>query len=317
MILKIIVNKNDSCKTINEIINQKFDLSNRLFNKLIRDKRIFVNDKNMDTRLKASENDKITIDLNYDEDNSNIVSKQMDLDIVYEDEGMLIINKPSGIAIHPSIRHYEDSIASGIKYYFESIGIHKKIRPVNRLDLNTSGLVIFAKNEYVQENLIKQMQTKTFTKEYLAIVTGVLENKKGIIDKPIARKEGSIIERCVSETGQRAITEYEVIREVVNNSKIIYMASNNCENKSEGEKCSLVKCKLLTGRTHQIRVHFSDIGHPLLGDSLYGKKSDLIEGQALHCYKLKFLHPVTSKEMVIKCELSNKLNNILTNCKDL
>lgn len=297
MILKIIVNENDSSKTINEIINQKFDLSNRLFNKLIRDKRIFVNDKNMDTRLKASENDKITIDLNYDEDNSNIVSKQMDLDIVYEDEGMLIINKPSGIAIHPSIRHYEDSIASGIKYYFESIGIHKKIRPVNRLDLNTSGLVIFAKNEFVQENLIKQMQTKTFTKEYLAIVTEILENKTGIIDKPIARKEGSIIERCVSETGQRAITEYEVIREFGNNS--------------------LVKCKLLTGRTHQIRVHFAYIGHPLLGDSLYGEKSDLIEGQALHCYKLKFLHPVTTKELVIKCDLSNKINNILINCKDL
>ena len=141
------------------------------------------------------------------------------------------------------------------------------------------------------------MQSKTFTKEYLTIVSGVLENKKCIIDKPIARKEGSIIERCVSETGQRAITEYEVIREFGNNS--------------------LVKCKLLTGRTHQIRVHFADIGHPLLGDSLYGEKSDLIEGQALHCYKLKFLHPVTTKELVIKCDLSNKINNILINCKDL
>ncbi len=293
MILKYIVNKNDTNKIINEIINQKFDLSNRLFTKLIRDKRIFVNGVNIDTRLKVTENDVITIDLNYEEDNSNIVSKQMNLDIVYEDEAMLIINKPSGIAIHPSIRHYEDSIASGVKYYFETIGIHKKIRPVNRLDLNTSGLVIFAKNEYIQENLIKQMQTKTFTKEYLAIVTGVLEYKKGIIDKPIERKEGSIIERCVSETGQRAITEYEVISEFSNNN--------------------LVKCRLLTGRTHQIRVHFAYIGHPLLGDSLYGKKSDLIEGQALHCYKLKFLHPVTSKELVIKCDLSNKLNNLLTN----
>ena len=297
MILKYIVKENDTNKTINEIIKQEFDLSNRLFSKLIKNKNIFVNNKNIDTRLRTNLGDIITIDLNYNEDNSNIVSKQMDLDIVYEDEGMLIINKPSGIAIHPSIRHYEDSIASGVKYYFESIGIHKKIRPVNRLDLNTSGLVIFAKNEYVQENLIKQMQTKIFTKEYLAIVTGILENKKGIIDAPIARKEGSIIERCVSETGQRAITEYEVIREFGNNS--------------------LVKCKLLTGRTHQIRVHFAYIGHPLLGDSLYGEKSDLIEGQALHCYKLKFLHPVTTKELVIKCDLSNELNNILTNCIDV
>ena len=307
MILKYIVNKNDSSKTINEIISRKFNLSNRLFSRLIKNKNIFVNDKNIDTRLKVTENDVITIDLNYEEDNSNIVSKQMNLDIVYEDEAMLIINKPSGIAIHPSIRHYEDSIASGVKYYFESIGIHKKIRPVNRLDLNTSGLVIFAKNEYIQENLIKQMQTKTFTKEYLAIVTGVLENKKGIIDKPIARKEGSIIERCVSETGQRAITEYEVIKEV----------SNNIKFKNGAEKYSLVKCKLLTGRTHQIRVHFAYIGHPLLGDSLYGKKSDLIEGQALHCYKLQFLHPVTFEELVIKCDLSNEFKNVLTNCVEL
>ena len=107
------------------------------------------------------------------------------------------------------------------------------------------------------------------------------------------------------------------IREVSNNGKIISQACNDCKAKSATEKYSLVKCKLLTGRTHQIRVHFAYIGHPLLGDSLYGKKSDLIEGQALHCYKLKFLHPVTSKEMVIKCDLSKKLNNILTNCIDV
>ena len=272
MILEYIVNKNDINKTVNEIINKRFNLSNRLFTKLLKNKKIFINGKNIDTRLKANEKDKIKIDLNYNEDNSNIVSKKMNLDIVYEDEVILVLNKPKGIAVHPSIRHFEDSLASGVKYYFESIGIHKKIRPVNRLDLNTSGLIVFAKNEYVQENLIKQMQTKTFTKEYLAIVTGILDNKKGIIDKPIARKEGSIIERCVSETGQRAITEYEVIKEVCNNSKIISAASNICKLKSEIEKYSLVKCKLLTGRTHQIRVHFAYIGHPLLGDSLYGKK---------------------------------------------
>ena len=306
MVLKYIVNKNDISKTINEIVFQKFDLSNRLFAKLIRNKKIFVNDINIDTRFKVKENDIITIDLNYDEESSNIVSKKMDLNIVYEDEGMLIINKPSGIAIHPSIRHYEDSIASGVKYYFESIGIHKKIRPVNRLDLNTSGLVIFAKNEYIQENLIKQMQTKTFIKEYFAIVTGILEKKKDIIDKPIARKQGSIIERCVSETGQRAITEYEVIREVGNNSKIVIEAGINCEAKSEVEKYSLVKCKLLTGRTHQIRVHFAYIGHPLVGDSLYGEKSDLIEGQALHCYKLKILHPITLEMLEITSDTKNE-----------
>ena len=262
MKLKYVVEEKDKNKTVNQIINEEFNLSNRLFNKLIKNKRILINDKSIDTRKEPNVKDIICIDLNYNEDNSNIISKQMDLDIVYEDDAMIIIDKPRGIAVHPSISHYEDSLASGVKYYFESTGINKKIRPVNRLDLNTSGLIIFAKNEYVQENLIKQMQIRTFKKEYIAIVLGTFEKKKGKIDAPIVRKEGSIIERCVSEEGQKAVTEYEVIREAGNSS--------------------LVKCNLLTGRTHQIRVHMSYIGHPLLGDSLYGEKSELIDGQALH-----------------------------------
>ena len=170
-------------------------------------------------------------------------------------------------------------------------GIHKKIRPVNRLDLNTSGLIIFAKNEYIQESLIRQMKNNIFTKEYLAIVTGSLENKKGKIDAPISRKENSIIERCVSKIGQRAITEYEVIK----NSK---------------DMC-LVKCNLITGRTHQIRVHMAYIGHPLLGDTLYGKESTIIKRQALHCYKIAFLHPVSHKKIEFKIDIPKEFNIIL------
>ena len=295
MKLKYVVEEKDKNKnkTVNQIINEKYNLSNRLFTKLIKNKRILINDKSIDTRKVPNVKDIICIDLNYNEDNSNIISKQMDLDIVYEDDTMIIIDKPRGIAVHPSISHYEDSLASGIKYYFESKGIYKKIRPVNRLDLNTSGLIIFAKNEYVQENLIKQMQTRTFRKEYIAIVLGTFEKKKGKIDASIARKEGSIIERCVSEEGQKAVTEYEVIREIGNNS--------------------LVKCNLLTGRTHQIRVHMAYIGHPLLGDGLYGKKSDLIDGQALHCNKLSFLHPITNEniEIISNSDYEQKFEKLL------
>ena len=293
MVLEYYVENNDINKNVNQILSEKFELSNRLFSKLIKNKRIYINGESIDTRVKPNLDDRIIIDLNYNEDNSNIISKKMDLDIIYEDDGMLIINKPAGIAVHPSMRHFEDSIASGVKYYFESKGINKKIRPVNRLDLNTSGLIIFAKNEFIQENLIKQMQTNLFTKEYITIVLGIFENKKGRIDAPIARKEGSIIERCVSEEGQRAITEYEVIREIGNNS--------------------LVKCNLLTGRTHQIRVHMSYIGHHLLGDSLYGEKSNLIEGQALHCYKLTFLHPTRHEKLEItsSSECEQKFEKLL------
>ena len=298
MVLEYFVKKNDNNKTVNQILSEKFELSNRLLSKLIKNKRISINGESIDTRVKPNLDDKIIIDLNYNEDNSNIISKKMDLNIVYEDDGMLIINKPAGIAVHPSMRHFEDSIASGVKYYFESKGINKKIRPVNRLDLNTSGLVIFAKNEFIQENLIKQMRTNLFTKEYIAIVTGLLEKDSGRIEEPIARKEESIIERCVSENGKKAITEYEVISRI-------------------GDNC-IVKCKLLTGRTHQIRVHMSYMGHPLLGDSLYGEKSDLIEGQALHCYKLTFLHPISHEKLEITSNSSAEqkfeklLKNLLT-----
>lgn len=289
MVLETIVNENN--KTINQILQENFEFSNRLFSKLLRNKRVKVDDKITDTRKIAKIGEKITIDLDYEEENSNIISKKMKLEIVYEDEGLLVINKPAGIAVHPSILHYEDSLASGVKYYFEQNGIYKKIRPVNRLDLNTSGLIVFAKNEYIQENLIRQMERNTFTKEYLAIVQGTLENEKGVIELPIARKEKSIIERCVSENGQKAITEYEVVKKL--------------------NGYSLIKCRLLTGRTHQIRVHMAYIGHPLLGDTLYGEKSDLINRQALHSFKISFIHPITKKEIQLTSDIPKDFMKIL------
>ena len=281
MILRYKLKDEDILKTINQILQEQFEFSIRLFNKLIKYKKILLNGNPIDTRKKANAGDILEIDLTYDEDCSNIVSKKMNLEIIYEDDGVLILNKSAGIAVHPSILHYDNSLASGVKYYYEQKGIYKKIRPVNRLDLNTSGLIIFAKNEYIQECLIKQMQNNIFEKEYLAIVEGVFKNKEGIINKSIARKENSIIERCVSDLGQTAFTEYKVI--------------------DQNEKYSLVKCKLLTGRTHQIRVHMAYIGHPIIGDTLYGNPSKLINGQALHSYRISFVHPIYKKKMDFKC----------------
>lgn len=278
MFLKYKVIENN--QTINQILKNKLHISSRLLYKLINKKVIYLNDKVCDTRNLVNTGDIITIDLSYIEDNSNIVPTKMDLNIIYEDAAMLVLNKPSGISTHPSMLHFEDSLSNGVKYYFDSIDLHKKIRPVNRLDLHTSGLIIFAKNEYIQECLIKQMENNSFKKEYHAIINGHLENKKGTIDKPIARKQNSIIERCIDKNGKRAITHYEIIKKFNN--------------------CSLVKCTLETGRTHQIRVHFASINHPLLGDSLYGEKSDWIDGQALMCTKLSFIHPISNKKIEFK-----------------
>ena len=282
MILKYIVTKNN--ETINQILKSKLHISSRLLYKLINKKVIYLNNQICDTRNTANKGDLLSVDLSYDEDNSNVVPTKMNLNIVFEDDSILVLNKPAGISTHPSMLHFEDSLSNGVKYYFDSIGLHKKIRPVNRLDLNTSGLIIFAKNEYIQECLIKQMENNSFKKEYHAIIIGHLENKKGTIDKPIARKQNSIIERCIDENGKKAVTHYEVVKEFDN--------------------CSLVKCTLETGRTHQIRVHFASIGHPLLGDSLYGEKSDLIDGQALACTKLSFIHPVSDEKMTLEIEES-------------
>ncbi len=290
MILEYILKDDDDTKTINQILQFQFDLSNRLFNTLINNKRIYLNGEEVDTRYYANLGDKITIDLNYEEDCSNIKPIKMDLDIVYEDEALIVLNKPAGIAVHPSFSHYEDSFSNGVRFYFDSIGLHKKIRPVNRLDFNTSGLIIFAKNEYVQENLIRQMATGSFKKQYLAVVQGILEKPIDTIKAPIARKENSIIERCVSPDGQQAVTEYEVL-ETYNN-------------------CSLVKCNLLTGRTHQIRVHFAYIGHPLLGDTLYGSESNLINRQALHSYMMSFINPINSNYIQIICNIPSDIIHI-------
>ena len=261
--------------TANTILKQNLEISSKLFSKLINNNLVMVNNKVVDTRCIVHRNDVISIDFNYSEDNSNIIPTKMNLNIVYEDEAILILNKPAGIAVHPSFSHFDNTLANGVKFYFNQINLHKKIRPVNRLDLNTSGLIVFAKNEYIQESLIKQMANNSFKKEYLAVICGKLPCKCGTIDKPIARKDSSIIERCVSSDGQKAITHFEVLKEY--------------------ESFSLIKCILETGRTHQIRVHFASIGHPLLGDDLYGSKSELICGQALSCYRLSFYHPISKK----------------------
>ena len=262
---------------IRQVLREHFGISNRLLLKLKQNKKIYLNNSNniyLDMNIK--ENDLIKIILDFEEDNSNIVPVKMDLNILYEDDSLLIIDKPPHMPVHPSLNHYENSLSNGVKYYFDSINLHRLIRPINRLDKDTSGIVMFAKNEYIQSRLTN------YTKEYIAIVVGALEGK-GIIDKPIKRKTDSIIERCIDESGEKAITEYEVLKNFNIN----------------GEDLTEVKCLLHTGKTHQIRVHMASINHPILGDTLYGKPSNLIDRQALHAYKIKFIHPITKKEIEV------------------
>ncbi len=245
MKLEYKIKEKDSQKSIHSILANELNLSTRLLTKLIKHQQIFINQENCDTRNTPNKGDFLEINFDISEDNSNIVPTPMDLAILYEDEWFLVVNKPAGIPIHPSRLHHTDSLSNGIRYYFDTIELSKKIRPVNRLDLGTSGLVIFAKCEYIQECFIQQMTNHIFQKEYVCLVEGFLEQKKATINLPIGRKNGSIIERCINKNhGHPSITHYQVIKEFKN--------------------FSLVTCQLETGRTHQIRVHMAAIGHPLL-----------------------------------------------------
>ena len=291
MILKYTKTDNKYNK-IKQVAKEYFHMSDRLVLKLKNKQLIFKNSKTARVSDSIENNDIVEFNLDYEEESDNIVPIKMNLEIIYEDDSFIIVNKPPFMPVHPSANHYEDSLSNGIKCYFNSINLHKKIRPVNRLDKNTSGLVIFAKNEYVQESLINQMKHGTFKKKYLAILDGILKEKSGTISAPIARKEKSIIEREVNfEKGQNASTSFNVI--------------------SQGKNFALVEFELHTGRTHQIRVHAKYMSHPILGDSLYGSKTSIINRQALHCYSLSFLHPIKNKNISFKSNIPTDMKDVL------
>jgi len=292
MKLRYIVPKENKYANLKEVLKVEFGISDRLLLTLKKLQKIYLNNEIVYVHHMIKSGDLIVCDLDYEEDNSNIVPTSIPLSILYEDECYLVIDKPSGIPVHSSCNHYADSLSNGVCNYFRQIGLKKKLRPVNRLDKDTSGIVIFAKNEYVQEALIKQMKSKEFIKKYITIVEGHLSKKEGTICAPIAREKDSIIKRCVREDGENSITHYKVI-------------------KSLNDNFDVVECRLETGRTHQIRVHFSHLGHSILGDTLYGTSSFLISRQALHCYFMSFIHPISNKRVDYISNLPKDISNII------
>ncbi len=212
--------------------------------------------------------------LEWSEENE-IVPADIPLSIVYEDEALLVIDKGPGMIIHPTAHGAFDTLVNAVAGYYKRNQIDAGIHPIYRLDRNTTGLVVVAKSAKGQYDLSHSHDQ--IYREYLALISGHLAEKKGRIDRPIGRKDGSIVEWTVRDDGKRAVTDYEVL--------------------AEFSDYSLLKIHLLTGRTHQIRVHFQSLGHPLLGDDLYGGPLDKMHRQALHAYSLAFKHPVTGEEM--------------------
>lgn len=293
MIINYTINEKDANKNLRSIIKDKLYISAILLNKLKNTQSILVNDEvqYMNYRVVSRDNitinfDKMNMELNNNENGFREKYKLWDkeINILYEDEYLLIVDKESGIPIHPCASNHETTLANAVMNYFKNTSQNIfSIHVITRLDKDTSGICIFAKNEYIQELFIRKKDVLNFKKEYIAIVNGIVEKDHDIIEKNIARKQGTIILREVNPLGDYAKTEYFV------------------ESRNHEKNYTILKVILHTGRTHQIRVHMASIGHVLLGDELYAKEYGIdnihkyISRQALHCRKVGFRHPVTEE----------------------
>ena len=244
-------------------------------------------------RTAVKDGDILTVHIQEPESSPNIPPVKLPLDIVYEDEDIVVVNKPAGMPVHPSLNNYENSLANGLMYYYQEQGKPFIFRCTNRLDRDTSGLTVVAKHMVSSSILSSMGMRHEITREYLAIVRGALKPSEGTIDAPIGRTGSSLIERKIDfENGERAVTHYRVVEE------------------QNGH--SLVSLILETGRTHQIRVHMKYIGHPLVGDYLYNPDMEYIDRQALHSHRLSFTHPVTGEKMEFTAPLPADMRKILT-----
>lgn len=288
--LEYIINKDkDGVKLIN-FLKHDLKMSTRLTRKLIRGGYISINGNCGKNNSILKSGDKLVITLETTE-TQDIEPQDIPLEICYEDDDLLIVNKPPFMVVHPTKGHPEGTLANAVVNYFRKTNQNSIVRLVNRLDRDTSGLVIIAKSQFAHQAMAKKLEKNEIKKYYIAVVEGKIEGK-GTINLPIDREFPDSVKRAVVEKGQRAITHYEVL--------------------SSNDDMSSVLIELETGKTHQIRVHFSHIGHPLIGDTLYGNESKLINRQALHAYILKFNTIRENRPIEIKAEIPSDIGILLS-----
>lgn len=296
MVLKHAVNSEDSGKTVKHILKARLMLSERLVKKLKYSSKILCNSLPVRVNEYVNEGDTIEAHIDFIEESPDIIPQDIDIEIIFEDECMIAVNKRPNIVVHPTCSHPDGTIANAVMHHMLKNGESNKIRPVSRLDRDTSGVIIFAKNQFVQEALIRQMHSNDFKKEYIGVVHGTIQETNGTINLPIERKPGSIMLRHVSPTGHISITHYNVLEHL------------------KGSTC--LKFVLETGRTHQIRVHCQAIGHPLIGDTLYSDIiTQTINRQALHSHKSSFSHPLNNKKMELTAPIPDDISSLIKNLR--
>ena len=287
--MKYQVNQNDI--RLDNFLTETLDVSRSQVTKMIKAKEVLVNEKIVKPGFLLKESDIITVN-HVSED--GVKPEKMDLDIVYEDEDVLVINKANGVVVHPGAGNYSGTLVNGLLYHTKLSDVNGEVRPgiVHRIDAYTTGLLMVAKNNKAHEILAEELAEKKTYRKYVALVWGVIESDTGEIDAPIGRSKSDRKKMAIRADGKEAITHFKVLKRY--------------------EKATLIELRLETGRTHQIRVHMDYIGHPLVNDPVYGNRKLFDEtGQCLHAKELGFVHPTTGKYMQFDSELPECFTNIL------
>lgn len=284
----------DENLTLKEVLLDKLNFSVRSLSKMKRYKTVKVNNEYIKPSEKIKKGDLIEVKI--EEDMADFKPQNLDLPILYDDFDIIMVNKPPFMVVHPTKSHYENTIANGVTHYIMEKNEKVKVRFVNRLDMNTSGLVIVAKNPYAQFVLSSDMKEDKVEKMYIAVVKGVVKEDSGTINEPIYRPTDDSVKRIVHKDGQPSVTHFEVVERLKN--------------------ATVLKLKLETGRTHQIRVHLNHIGHGIIGDELYGHVDEsLINRQALHAFSLRFKQPRTREDLEFKAPLPRDMEELIEKLK--
>ena len=283
------VNQNDI--RLDNFLTDVLDVSRSQVTKMIKAKEVLVNGKSVKPGFMLKENDVVIVN-HVDED--GIKPEKMALDIVYEDDDVIVVNKANGVVVHPGAGNHSGTLVNGLLYHTKLSDINGEVRPgiVHRIDAYTTGLLMVAKNNKAHEILAEELAQKKTYRKYVALVWGVIESDSGEIDAPIGRSKNDRKKMAISADGKEAITHFKVLKRY--------------------EKATLIELRLETGRTHQIRVHMNYIGHPVVNDPVYGNRKLFDEtGQCLHAKELGFVHPTTGEYMQFDSELPECFTNIL------
>ena len=293
---KIIVRENEELIRIDKYLTKRLSFSREIINKMIKDGSILVNDKKIKPNYIVKINDEISVE-DYIEESSTFEAKNIPLNIVYEDEDIIVVNKQSGLTVHPGSGNKDNTLVNALIYYNKNLSdIGGLDRPgvVHRIDKDTSGLIILAKNNKTHEILADYFKNKTIKRTYIALVKGIIENSSGTIDAPVGRDEKNRLKMTVTDkNAKEAVTHFKVIKRF--------------------KKYTLLSLVLDTGRTHQIRVHMKYINHPVFNDPLYTNDNCTEFGQFLHSSEMEFIHPASKEKIKFSCPLPDEFENFLKN----